>query len=139
MKYARIIGPLVIAFSATVFAAGNSDALPDRDGKWWITITPLEKAIYTLGLMDGTEIGGALLSPTESAEMPDFALRSKQFFGQVNVKQLVDGMDHFYKDFRNREIGTRDALVVVTWQIKGTRDDAWLEAFVRKLRQLSHP
>ena len=46
-----------------------------------------------------------------------------KFFSNVTNGQLVDGVDTFYKDYRNRSIRVPNALWRVVMQIAGTPQD----------------
>jgi|SRR6185312_3117876 len=52
--------------------------------------------------------------------------------------ELIDGLDHFYKDFRNRSILIDDALTYVEDQMRGVPDDK-LAAEVLKMRAAAAP
>jgi len=54
------------------------------------------------------------------------------------ASELIDGLDHFYKDFRNRNIYVDDALPFVAEQLRGVPDDK-LNAELLHLRAAAAP
>jgi hypothetical protein len=42
---------------------------------------------------------------------------------EITVKQIMDGLDELYRDFKNRSIKMQDAIYVVKKQIKGSPED----------------
>ncbi len=95
----------------------------DRDGNWWNTRSNTEKAIYTLGMIDGVETAGAMLTQKSRSVSDDFESDFARLFVKTEVKQLREGMDRFYSDFRNRRVPTSDALWLVALQISGVPED----------------
>lgn len=103
-----------------------------RDGNWWINETPANKLNYAVGFFDGMELGHkfsywGILKDSGNKETPcisdshkSFDGFSAKFFSHVTNYQLVDGLDSFYKDFRNRRIRVPDAVWVVVNEIAGT-------------------
>jgi hypothetical protein len=85
-----------------------------RDGRWWLKLSALEKAIYTSGMRDGVNVGEGISPDPEL-----FTSRAAELLAKKNTKQLVDGIDHFYSDFRNRSIPTYAALWMVAMEING--------------------
>ena len=59
---------------------------------------------------------------------------SQRYFRNVTVGQLVDGLDVFYSDFRNRTIRVHDAIWLVVNQIAGTPQEE-LEKMVENWRR----
>jgi len=97
----------------------------EHDGKWWASHTTLEKAIYVNGLLDGITTGNArALKPRPGNDIiPD-----------INPRQALDGIEKFYKDFRNRNIPVSGAMMVVLFQIEG-HSDADLERLLQDFRR----
>jgi len=106
----------------------SSLAEEDRDGNWWRTRRELDKAVYVTGMIDGVYIGTAILTKDIMTKGDPTALDSltagtKRLLVGVKVEQLVDGMDRFYSDFRNRGIMAWAALYIVGMQISGATDE----------------
>lgn len=51
----------------------------------------------------------------------------------TSVKQLVDGLDNFYQDFRNRDIKIGDAIYIVKRQIMGENEEV-IKKIIRYLK-----
>ncbi len=101
-----------------------------RDGNWWINQPESGRGWYVLGFFDGMELGrsfsywGILL-----ADKNDECLRKIQrSYGERNLKymaditagQVVDGLNEFYKDYRNRRILIIEGTWIVVNEIAGT-------------------
>jgi hypothetical protein len=96
-----------------VLVAAICYAQERRDGNFWrggicpgcdAAATKTLKTVYITGMLDG-----ALLNLPE-----DFKVLQ-----HVTIGQVMDGMDRFYGEYRNRSIGVSDALVVVAMEIRG--------------------
>jgi len=129
----RLIVSMIAVFSMQhVFA--------DFDGNWWNKRSEVEKMFYMFGMVDGTDTAKWILQlqywaaadphqlPTPSKEnqaaFNELNHADLRLFGNVSAKQLTEGLNHFYSDFRNRKIDTSYALYVVGLQIAGTSDEA---------------
>ena len=58
---------------------------------------------------------------------------NKYLIIEITNNQLVDGLDLFFSDFKNKQIKLRDAIYVVKKQIKGASPDE-IEAILQYLR-----
>lgn len=106
-----------------------------RDGNYWNTQSRVNKADYVVGFMDGMELGEIYTLPTlrhstdgktlpESQACHDQASKeydfiSAHYYKDVTVGQIVDGLDEFYKDFKNRSILIAWGVDLVVRQIAG--------------------
>jgi hypothetical protein len=100
----------------------------DRDGNWWRTRRVFDKAVYVTGMIDGVSIGTAILTKNimtkgDPTALDSLATGTKRLLAGVKVQQLVDGIDRFYSDFRNRGIMTWAAFYIVGMQISGATDE----------------
>jgi hypothetical protein len=103
-----------------------------RDGNWWKDLTPSGKLNYMVGFFDGTELGNSFSywgmakdSGGKTTTCLSEAVKSYQDYGakyltNVTNDQIVDGLDAFYKDYRNRSIRVHDAVWLVANSIAGT-------------------
>lgn len=121
---------IVLTFALTFTAHAAEDR---RDGNWWATLPQVGKALYIGGIFDGLAMGRDLAiggwhngdksnaPDCESDAIKSFVSFSARYFGEnVTSGQFVDGLDAFFKDFRNRSILVSDAIWVVSNQIAGT-------------------
>jgi hypothetical protein len=95
---------------------------PKRDGNWWQTFPESAKVFYVAGLQDGLLIGHGFsdpLSPCAEQELKTFQEQIKKYSANVSVKQIVDGLDRFYSDYRNRGIRIHFAVAIVMLSIAG--------------------
>ena len=101
-----------------------------RDGNWWNGESRDGKLSYITGFFDGMELGHEFsywgMKTTDkgpSSCMGDtvasYEEYGNKFFSNVTNSQLVDGVDNFYKDYRNRSIRVHDAVWLAVNSIAG--------------------
>lgn len=107
-----------------------------RDGNWWNQQDRTTKAAYVVGFFDGIFLGNqfsywelvekAEANGTQSDKDTAFTRLNHSFeryrakyLGNVSNLQVADGLDEFYKNFRNRSINVNDAVWPVLRQIAG--------------------
>jgi hypothetical protein len=119
-----------------------------RDGNWWNTRTASAKTSYIVGFFDGMELGKVFSQPTVQtrsggalveSQLKEFDViesryreQATKYFSKVTNGQVSDGLDEFYRDFRNRSIPIHYAVDVVVRQISGEN----VESRVNSLRRL---
>ena len=117
-----------------------------RDGNWWLDQTPFLKASYITGFFDGTHLGYKFsywqchdedvskecLANSKAKESYEF-YASKYTKNVTNI-QVADGLDVFYKDYRNRKIRLEDGVWLTLNAIAG-RPQADLDKMVEKFRK----
>jgi len=126
------IGSL-IALSVIAFAfAGKSNLA--RDGYWWSVSTPS----FKLGFVSGYVVAKDEAGVKEMAQCAGFVdMLKDKYPGQnlfqklcteptngadfdgITMGQFVDGVDEFYKDFRNKQLDVSWALQYVRDQVRG--------------------
>jgi hypothetical protein len=127
MKQPLVIALLFAMFPLSIHAGINTR----RDGNWWNEETRGEKLDYVTGFFDGMDLGsrfsywGILDTYGKDATCANQALASyndfdKKFFTNLTNTQITDGLDTFYKDYRNRSIKVFDAVWIVLNTIAGT-------------------
>lgn len=114
-----------------------------RDGNWWLGQTQVFKSAYMLGLFDGTNLGHEF-SLWKYRDKSEPACLSKnyesynyyfdKYMKDVTSTQLVDGLDVFYKDYRNRKIDIASAVWLTVNAIAGT-PQADLDKMVESFRK----
>jgi hypothetical protein len=112
-----------------------------RDGNWWLEQTSLLKASHMTGFFDGTELGGKFSywkchsdDPSKPCVANADAKESYDFYRNNYTKdvtniQISDGLDAFYKDYRNRRIRVSDGVWLTLNAIAG-RPQAELDKMV---------
>src|SRR5690349_23776107 len=99
-----------------------------RDGNWWLTLPQTTKLGYATGLFEGMILGGRFsiwaivgggISDAGRECMSNFGFYSSKYVGNMSSSQIASGLDAFYADYRNRAIGTENAVWVVLNEIAG--------------------
>lgn len=103
------VGPLGPAHGQSTF-----------DGDFWQAKVRDLKLIYVVGFFDGRNSGVNEAARNLGTTVLD--QRLKGLASRVTVGQIVDGLDEFYKDWRNRRIFIRDAIPFVIAQAEGKDD-----------------
>jgi hypothetical protein len=115
-----------------------------RDGSWWNGLDPVSKPIYVSGLLDGMKLGNDFSVwgvGQSSSDCKDAAklvqsgyadYRAKYLTNVTNIR-IVDGLDAFYSDAKNRGILVHGAMWLVLNQIAG-KPPAEMQALVEKWR-----
>jgi hypothetical protein len=114
MKKALIaIFPLIFCFAA--FAA--PPAPMNHSGTWWQS-----KSIpFKSGFLSGYKDGQRRANPQAA-------------YPTLDSRQIIQGLDHFYKDFRNVNVQVEDAILYVADELSG-KSDADLAAELQTLRK----
>lgn len=104
-----------------------------RDGNWWNQESNEHKVYFMAGFFDGMDLGNnfsywGMSEKGKDGGCDDQAVRSyndqsRKFFPNVTNVQLVEGLDTFYKDYRNRSIRIKNAVWLVVNGIAGTPQD----------------
>ena len=141
-----------IILTVLVAALGFSVSLlsqEQHDGNWWIKDSnkgddkDLHQLLYVAGFLAGLDEGLASLDThiifkhsNEQdnkcvAEVIDAYKTLSKYTDNVTVGQVWDGVNDFYKDYRNRSIAVTRAFDVVLRQIKGENVDGLIIAYRR--------
>lgn len=100
-----------------------------RDGNWWLSLEQVDKTNYMVGFFDGAELGRNFsycgFSGTAKANCLGYTMKSfndyeEKYFSNVTNGQVADGLDAFYKDYKNRSIKVSNAVWLVLSSIAGT-------------------
>jgi len=101
-----------------------------EDGNLWITLTSEQKVMYTKGFDTGMQLGyrmsywGFVYDDLKTQCSKDvaasFSMHINKYFKHVNVRQIIDGLNDFYSDYRNRRIEIMGAIWLVVNGIAGT-------------------
>jgi hypothetical protein len=90
------------------------------NGNDWNSWKLDNKVGYVHGYIDGSN--GVFLGIFETGEIPSQKL-GKYLFTDMTIRQIIDGLDTFYYDFKNRSIPVVLGIYVVKKQIKGASQD----------------
>ncbi|HTH74700.1 MAG TPA: hypothetical protein VL635_09875 [Trinickia sp.] len=132
--HAKLFATLVLAaVTATLPCRAFADGLI-QNGNFWLTQSSSSHIDYILGFLDGMRLGANFsqwkwdvtskegLSKASSA-LDSYNTEAQKYISNVTVGQIVDGLNQFYSDFRNRNIMIHDAVWLVLEQISGVPDD----------------
>jgi hypothetical protein len=121
----------LLAISMSVFGGDFS-----TDGNWWLSLPKNVRAVYVAGFFDGKELGHNFstwkyLSPNASKAEQASVNKARQSYSEYSQKyshnitfdQLVDGLDSFYSDYRNRRIQLSGGVWLVLNAVAGTPED----------------
>jgi hypothetical protein len=130
-KITSVLGAaLALAFSAQLAHADQA-----RDGNWWRTHNNVSHVDYILGFFDGMNLGESFsvwkytIDKDKAADAVatlvsnSYDEMTRRYMTGVTANQLVDGLDAFYVDFRNRNIRLNNATWLVLRQISGVPMD----------------
>jgi hypothetical protein len=137
-----------VAFAVVLLLATPSRAQDERrDGNWWNMQPANRKAEFVTGFFDGMLLGKMYSQPLvestatggfdqlqlreRDAVEARFAARTKKYLENVSDGQISDGLNEFYKDFRNRSIRVFYAVDIVLRQIAGEKVDSAVESLRR--------
>jgi len=119
---------LIVAISILlIFVAAASHAQSERDGNDWQNRGDAWKYAYVTGILDGVTTGSEMTVPTyskgsivlykddkacqEKAQVT-YEYNTSRFFFGLTLKDVVEGLDAFYKDPANRVIPVNRAVRV---------------------------
>src|SRR5262249_18562998 len=99
-----------------------------RDGNWWQLQNRSSKLDYATGFLDGMDLGHnfsfwaikndpKMEATSKVAETYTYLLN--KYVANVTNFQMVDGLDKFYEDFRNRRIEVSAGVWLVLNEISG--------------------
>jgi hypothetical protein len=118
-----------------------------RDGNWWVNEDRASKLNYVTGFFDGMDLGnrfsywGLQDDPkgvVAGRVMGAYTTFSQKYLSEVTNYQLVDGLDKFYSDYRNRRIDTMGAVWLVVNEISG-KSEAEMQKMIESWRKNAIP
>ncbi len=128
MKRLVLIFALLVSVSVCLH---SSEAR--RDGNWWKSQTRALKLDYMVGFFDGMRLGYNFSywefaqddaahgnADCVSKVGKSYNSLNDKYFSNVTNDQIVDGLDVFYSDYRNRRIKIADAVWLVVNEMAGT-------------------
>lgn len=144
-----ILVPIFISLVALVSpSVGKGEEL--FNGYWWNEQLESVKLAYVSGFTKGTDDAIAFLrkfedegyrtlyqvegcSQTSIVTLVDWIKRELSF-DLFDVVEVADGVDEFYRDFRNRRIAVGYAIAIVRMQLK-EKSPGVIESEIRKFRK----
>jgi hypothetical protein len=147
----------LFAFVATVgLLVPSALAGPDKtvlDGYWWAKLDASFKLGWVSGYVQAMDLAGIIQMSTCASNMPMFikefpntdpkvilqtmCLSDTKFdYDSIPMGQFLDGMDAFYKDYRNKQLEVGSAIEYARDSIKG-KPAQYLDAEVAMWRRCS--
>jgi hypothetical protein len=125
----RAILSFALLFLLITIAAYDVQGQSSFDGDFWKTKSRDVKLVYVLGFVDGRNEGLNQAASALGTSISDPKIA--KLASNTTVGQIVDGLDEFYKDYRNGRILIRDAIEYVLMEANG-EDGSDLLKFTRK-------
>ena len=135
----------VFLISACLLVQGQANNR--RDGNWWLEQQPQAKYSYVSGFVDGMFLGRDIgiwnfmddKGKKECVQSVEDSHKYfwEKYFDNLTNGQIADGLDDFYKDYRNRKIEVHGAIWLVVNAIAGTPKDE-LEKMTESWRRNAH-
>ena len=149
---------LGIALVAIVLSGASSAQAQQskHDGYWWAS----QSETFKLGFVSGYAMamtsvgddaafrciadknGGTLPEKVPSEEVLKACSETPEAlrldFGHLRIGQFVEGVDQFYKDFRNSSIEIKLAMLYVRDELRATKTDKELEDELARFRQAAN-
>jgi hypothetical protein len=105
-----------------------------QDGNFWSGMNDSARLNFMVGFFSGIRLGTRLtvwglpekpgepggFSQERLAAFNAFSKMQSQYLNNVTIGQLRDGLDEFYRDYRNRSIEIPNAVWLILNEIKGT-------------------
>lgn len=120
---------LLVVASLFIFSVGSFAEESRRDGNWWNRQSAGFRVLYILGFMDGMDLGSRFSTPAErpghdeadpaAGTRRTYRERTERYLAGVTVGQISDGLDTFYRDYRNRSINLSDGFEIVLRLARG--------------------
>jgi hypothetical protein len=145
----RIMRLLFVLLSALLLVPSASAAdQASRDGNWWNSQTELFKDVYVVGFFDGLLLGKNFSYWTGVKDgtkevWVDKAAESwhtyyQRYITRTTSRQIADGLNALYTDFKNRSIPVEDGVWVVLRQIAGD-PSAEIDQLIQNYRKNARP
>jgi hypothetical protein len=151
MRTKLVVASAILMVLVTAFAHGEEQP---NNGYWWLGSTAEFKLGFVYGYVTAKnsdylsdmitcaaeKSGGTLDKVTSEATNACLKdpLISYQDFSGIRFGQLADGVDEFYKDFRNKGIVVAGAMSYVRDELRGKSAEE-LQGELSKLRTASAP
>ena len=113
-----------------VLLCASNGALAENvreDGNWWRSFGRESHVPFIVGFFQGMALGKHFsyweyIEDGEAAQRTNASFRNywDKFVAGTNTAQMVDGLDNFYGDYRNRKILVQDAVWLVLNNVAGT-------------------
>jgi hypothetical protein len=145
MKITLRTGVTLVALLVCSLSLHASDTR-NRDGNLWRTLTAEQKITYIAAFWDGMELGHEfdlfdLVNRKEKAACAadadkSFNTYTDKYAKNVSNVQIVDGLNAFYSDYRNRSVPIHGGVWIVLNSIAGTPQET-LDKMTENFRKVA--
>ena len=118
---------IFILTTIVILFAGTSDAQEPRGGNWWNNLDMGQKQMYIEGVSDGINLSLMVLFQDKNVDkkcqavvVGSYKSDMDKYFTKVTTTQIANGLDVFYSNYENQNIGTEKAFWIV---LKTIHDD----------------
>jgi hypothetical protein len=131
-RRALISSILAIYSSFGLIPRAQAQTSDRRDGNWWRAFSDSDRLMITIGFIDGIDLGKSFTIWGMDKVQKDACMRTvietydneeKKYLANVTAGQLKEGLDDFYKDYKNRLITLYGAAWLVLEGISGYPKD----------------
>jgi hypothetical protein len=145
MKRNSVILTILLLTSFTILPTLATAEETRRDGNWWRKYDNLYKSAYIVGFFDGMDLGKnfsvwKIMEDEKNKNacawnvLDSYDTYNLKYFKGVSNIQIVDGLNSFYDDYRNRSITIDSAVWIVVNSIAGTPKGS-LESMIENHRR----
>jgi hypothetical protein len=120
----RLVGILFL-----MMLAPSGQAQSDWDSQFWTAKSKDLKLVYIMGFIDGRSEGTNEAAGALGTTILD--PRVSKLASKITAGQMLDGLDDFYKDYRNARILVRHAIEYVAMEAEG-KDGSKLLQYMRQ-------
>ena len=141
----QVVKTITVLLLSILLASANAQSTR-RDGNWWRGTDQSARVAYMVGFFDGMLLGNnfsywKFINDTRSSDCSrkvneSFSEFSDKFFRNITDVQVVDGLNAFYTDYRNRSVIVNNAVWLVVNEISGTPREV-LDPMIENWRRTS--
>jgi hypothetical protein len=131
---------LAVVLALCALSPDRARAAESRDGTYWNRLSGAEKTDLVIGILEGLNLSESILHIILRNEytmcsdiLTSIARQTDVFFEGLTVGRIVEGLNAFYVDGKNRSIPISWGVWVVARQDKNDRS---VGKFIQELRVL---
>jgi len=135
------LGTLILAVSLLAPVVTPVETGATQNGFWWANMSQERRIGFVEGYITGLSRAEGMVTETAKAKKIEFLevvskkpVASYFDFYQVSYGQCIDGLNEFYKDYRNKRININVAILYVRDQVRGVPQTE-LDARLDHMRQ----
>jgi hypothetical protein len=129
-KEKKMYKKIFLATVIVILFSGYSDAQDPRGGNWWNNLDMGQKQMYIEGVADRIGLASMAIFHAKNVDKKcqaavDGAYNSylDKYFTNVTTAKISDGLDAFYSNYENQNIGAEKAFWIVLKTLHDDPDD----------------